>query len=224
MKKIIITDALKQFLEGEQNFMLRSDIHVFTASSSKEVLDIHRAESVHLIILDLNMPDNDGDELCSAIRRDGTLKDVSIILACPGAEDAIDRCVNSGANAIVTKPVFHRELINKASELLDIPQRQGLRIIMNISVEGKFRDAFYCTSKDVSTSGMLVETNKALREGDRITFSIFLRLNRITIDGDVVRVTQLGPNHYQYGLKFINMDQKSRDLIEEYIKIRQQAL
>ena len=220
MKKIIITDTLKTFLEGEHNFILRSDIHIVIASSSHEILDIHRSKNVDLIIIDLCMPDIDGDKLCSMIRSDDDLKDVSIIIACPGEEGAIDRCVYCGANALVTKPVYRQELISKASELLNIPQRESLRVLMNITAEGKFRDAFYCTSKDISTSGMLVETNKALKKDDIITFSFFLRLNRITIDGKVLRVIQRGPNNFQYGLKFINMDQRLRGLIEEYIKIR----
>lgn len=220
MKKILIADTLKPFFEGERNFMLRSDINVFVASSSQEILAIHRIENVNLIILDLTMPDIDGDKLCAMIRKDDLLKSVSILIACPSEDDAIDRCVSCGVNALITKPIYHKELLSKASELLDIPERESLRILMNISVEGKFRDTFFCTSKDVSTTGMLLETNKALKKGDRITFSIFLRLNRMTVDGEIVRVIYLGPNHYRYGLKFMNMDQRSRELIEEYIKIR----
>jgi CheY-like chemotaxis protein len=221
MAKILIADSLQELLTQDESIRSRPDVLILAASSAEEMLEIHRKERADLIVLDMDMPEMGGDSLCASIRKDAALKTVSIIVACENTEEALSRCMSCGANSLIMKPVYERELIKKTGELLDIPLRESLRVLMNISVNGRSgRGEFYCSSKNISTTGILLETTKPLAKGDKVTFTFLLRLNRIIVEGKIIRVEKKAPNLFQYGIKFIDLPLQSKALIEEYVKIR----
>jgi DNA-binding response OmpR family regulator len=83
----IYTDKLSQ--EGYR---------VFQAADGLECLNIARAESVDLILLDLVMPRMSGIESLEALKRDPRTKSVPvIILSNLGQESDIQRCMDIGA-------------------------------------------------------------------------------------------------------------------------------
>ena len=68
---------------------------------------------------------------------------------------------------------------------------------------------------------MLIETDKAVSRGDKVSLSFYFRLNKITITGEVVRKKEKVKNFYQYGIRFLSIDGRSRSLIEDFVKMRQ---
>lgn len=218
MKKVIVAHDLGAVFVGGNNALSRDNIRIFTATSAKEILKIHRKERVDLIIVDLDMQGMGGDELCNTIRGDDDLKTVALILACPGEEHDIERCRASGANAVISKPINRKELSHTVAELLDISERGNLRGIIKVSVHGKFlNDFFFSTSHNISTTGMLIETDRVLTPGDKITCSLILQ-RKISITGEIVRVTKKVSELYDYGVRFLDLDPKSKAQIEEFIK------
>lgn len=221
-KKILIVDDLRPIVEEEKNILSRSGFSIFTATSGEEALKIHRAEKVDLIISDLNMPGMGGDELCSIIKRDDSLKNVSIIIICFNKKSEIEKCEACGANSFITKPIKPEELFRKVSGFLDAPEREGLRVLVKVTVKGAFKaDFFFSTSRNISTSGILLETDKVLAKGDTITCSFFLNSKQITTDGEVMRVVKKSSDSYNYGVKFIDIAYHSKAPIEEFIRKRQ---
>ena len=220
MAKILISDNIRKELEEESNFLFRSNIEPLSATTAEEMLEVHRASRVDLIIVDLAMPQMGGDELCATIRRDDALHNVSIIIVTPKRREDLDKCILCGANDYVLKPLHQQELIKKAGELLDVPCRKHLRVLMNIAVIGEAGGDFYSSSQNISTSGILLESSKVLKKGEQLSLSFFLRLNRISITGEVVRIKQRTPNLFQYGIKFKDLDYKSKQLIEDFINVR----
>jgi CheY-like chemotaxis protein len=220
MKKVLITDTLVKFQEGDLSPLPFSDVWVNVASSAEEMLDIHRHEKVDLIILELDTPKMGGDVFCSTLRSDTTLKDVSIVLVSPNWEDALERCFSCGANYVITQPIAQQEFITKINELIQIPQRENFRVLMNIAINRASGGNFYSTSQNISTKGILLETNQILKEGDSLTISFLLRLNHIKVKSTVVRAEQRSMNLYQYGIKFVDLDPYSEELIENFVNIR----
>jgi len=192
---------------------------IFTATSAEEAIRIHRDERVDLVIADLEMGGMGGDGMCTAIRGDETLKKVSIIIYCFNKKSARERCEACGANACLTKPVNPEVLFQKVNDLLSICRRESLRVLIRVSVEGRAGDGyFFSTSKNISTTGILLETDKVLAKGDRITCSFFLNTNQITANGEAVRVEEKKGELNQYGVKFIDLAPDAQILIEEFIK------
>jgi len=220
MAKIIIPEALLQHFETDQNFMLRSDISIISAPTVETMLKIHEEQHADLIIAEANTPEMGGIWLCKKVRGMQDTKEVSVLLIVQGERDLIDECLRSGANDLIIKPIIQQDLLRRTSELLQIAKRADMRVLMNISVLGKASTPFYSTTQNISTSGILIETSKVMKLGERLSLSFFLRLKKITLNGEIVRVIQKGLHLYQYGIRFLNPDSRSQELIGDFVKIR----
>lgn len=220
MLKILVTETLEKYVQNLQNILPSADIWINVASSAEEMVEIHRYEDFDLLILELSTPQMGGDTLCTTIREDSTLKDVSIILVSPDREDAKDRCVSCGANYIITEPVSQDAFISKVSNLIKVPERKTLRVLMNITVNCDHNDHFYSTSRNISSNGILLETNRKLDLKTSLNFSFLLKMKRINVNGEVVRSEQKAPNLYYYGIRFTDIDPSTRAFIDDFVKIR----
>ncbi len=221
MKKILIVDDLTTFIEKEKSLLSRADFRIFTATSGEQALTLHRTERMDLIIADLDMPDMGGDRLCSAIRKDPGLKTVSVIIVCSGSSADLERVSHCGANAHITKPIRPVQLVEKVGQLLDVPERKSYRVVLKVTVHGNSRqESFFCSSRDISATGMLIETDKTLNRGDKVSCSFFLpNADRITVDAEIVRAVR-DEKGYQYGVRYLNMPPKFKAEIEDFIASR----
>jgi DNA-binding response OmpR family regulator len=89
---------------------------VKTAASAQTALIQLAGETPALIILDLNLPDGDGVELCRRIRK---TSDVPILMLTARDED-IDKIIGLevGADDYMTKPFNPRELVARVKSIL----------------------------------------------------------------------------------------------------------
>lgn len=221
MKKIIIADALKHLLEKENSFMRRPDVKLFTAVTNDDVLAIHQAEKANLIISQLDMRGMGAVQLFTSIRNDLDLRTVSLILLCSSRAADRARADQCCPNAVLTLPVSGALLMEKAQGLLNIPWRESYRVLLSVNIEGNGRGApFFCRSENISASGLLLETDRSLEEGDRLTCSFFLPdSERITATGEIARkiVRPDKPGTKQYGVKFDKLAPGARFAIETFV-------
>src|SRR3990172_4411493 len=218
MKKILIVDDLRTYIERQKSILSRSDFRIFTAQSSEEALALHKIEKVDLLIVDMDMPVNSGDRLCSIIRNDENLKQVSVILVCNNSAADISRAGRCKANAYITKPIHPVEFLEKVGQLLDIPARKSYRVLLKVTVNGMAgSESFFCSSQNISFSGILIETEKAFEKGRRISCSFFLpNSERIITDGEIVRSVKKSETMYQYGVRYVDLAPKYRAAIDEF--------
>jgi DNA-binding response OmpR family regulator len=89
---------------------------VSTAATAQAALVQLAGESPALVILDLNLPDGDGVELCRRIRK---TSDVPILMLTARDED-IDKIIGLevGADDYMTKPFNPRELVARVKSIL----------------------------------------------------------------------------------------------------------
>ncbi|NJD55745.1 MAG: response regulator [Nitrospirae bacterium] len=220
-KKILIADSLNNALERERSILSRASFEVFTTLSGTEALSIHRNRHVDLIIASLELADMGGDALCSLIRQDKELKGVSIILTCDNNPACAARAAGCGANAYITKPFHSEQLSEKVTALLTIPRRQSYRVLMKASVMGTdANESFYCSTRDISLSGLMIEAERPLKKGQVLTVSFVLPGHgQITAEGEIVRIDSRGtvPG---YGIHFRYLPHKQRQAIEAFIAAR----
>ncbi len=221
MKKILLVDDVAAFIEKEKSILSRADFKIFTATSGRDALALHKANAMDLIITDLDMPDMGGDRLCTAVRADPALKKVSIIVVGDGSKEEMARVKRCGANSFLAKPIRPVQLLEEVSRLLDVPERKSYRVILKVTINGKDRrESFFCSSRNISATGMLIETDKSLEKGDRISCSFFLpNSDRITCDGEVVRVVQEGDARH-YGIRYVDIRPECKSAIEGFISSR----
>lgn len=220
VRKILIVDDLKPFVEQEKNILMRSDFKIYTANSGKAALELHSTEKMDLILIDLDMPEMNGDELCSIIREEKSSKRVSLIMVCNNRKESLDRVAKCGANSFITKPISAPKLIETVTRYLEVAPRMTFRVLVKATVKGSFKnEPFFGTTSNISVAGILLETEKTLAKGDTISCSFFIPdSDRILIEGEVARVVKKDATTYQYGVKFINIDTASRAAIEKYIE------
>ncbi len=103
-----ITDALKFH-----------SYQVMTAVDGPSALEIALCLTPDLIIMDLMLPEMDGLEVCRQLRTTRNTTTIPIIMiAASGDEIDIVVSLEVGADAFMTKPVAHRELLARIRALL----------------------------------------------------------------------------------------------------------
>lgn len=226
MKKIIIAEALKLMLHKEEGFLHRADVKVFTAATNDDILAIHQAENVNLIITQLAMPGISSEQLCSLIRKDERMRRVSLLLLCSDTAADQERVSRCNPNAVLTHPFDVHQLLDKAQQLMDIPWRGAFRVLLSVNIEGNSKEkAFFCRSENISTSGLLIETERTFAKGDRVTCSFFLPDSRqLVARGEVVRALMKTAEKSlnRYGVKFIELAPEVKAAIETFVEKKYQ--
>ena len=222
MKKLLIVGNIQDFMAEGKNILTRTEFEISTAASAEEALDIQKTERADLIIADLDLPGMSGDRLCSRIREDEELKGVSIIIVCTSAASDIARVCRCKANSFITKPIHHRELIDKVTQLADVPERKSSRVLLKVSVNGRSaRGPFICSSRDISTAGILLQSDRTLAIGDVISCNFLLPdSSRIFADLEIIRVTRADDNTFLYGARYVDLSPEHKFAIKVFINKR----
>jgi CheY-like chemotaxis protein len=219
MKNVIIAQTILDAIELSTTLFGRGSIKLYPAQSSEDILDIHRRMKADLIITEFSLPEMGGVRLCSAIRSEPGLKDVSLIIYCDDNRVFQAACRDTGANAVLQKPVDAFGLFSRISELIAIPQRKDMRVLLRISVDGRQEDAcFVATSYNISISGMLMETKRELSKGDRLSCSFNIAHAEVNAQCTIVRVDRTEEGRFRYGARFLGLDTKTIVVIEQYVK------
>lgn len=221
MKKILIAHDIHESLVQQKTFIDRTDFKVLIAKTNDEALKIHQAELVDLIITRLDMPGMAGEHFCSLIRDDKNLRAASVIVVCANTPEAIEQAGRCRANAVLLDPVHPVVLMVKAQQLLEVAGRETLRVLLSANVDSLSDDeSFFCRTMNISATGMLIETNKQLAEGARLTCSFYLpNAKKIQVAAKIVRaaVAAPGDEDRQYGLMFTDITPEAKQLLVDYI-------
>jgi CheY-like chemotaxis protein len=219
MKKILLVNASRYFFDEGKSLLDRKDFQIFLAPSGLRALQIHRQEKVNLIVADIDMPEMGGDTLCSRIREDNESRTVSFILVCNDTQADLKRGSECGANICLKKPFSAKTIIEQVEKLLVISVRRGYRVLLRAKVKGAKDDSiFFCTSQNISASGMLIEADRSLLEGDQLACSFYLPgSSHITVDGEIARAETIPDGKHQYGIRFTGIDPEHKREIEKFI-------
>jgi len=222
MKKILVAKELKDLLAEHNNFIMRSDIAVFTAATNDDVLRMHRKEDADLIVTQLEMPGIKTEELFTIIKESEGLRDVSTIIICKDTLAHRERCKRCNANAVFTIPVDAALLQFKVQQFLNIAPRKSYRAALAVAIQGKFKDTpmpFF--TENISSRGMLFRSGEPLSKGDGIFFSFFLPDGtHVSGYGEIARVDKpaADPEAFLYGIKFTNVDPGVQLAIEAVVE------
>ena len=116
MQNILIVDDDKEIVKAIEIYLERKKYQIFKAFDGIEALEQIKQNDINLIILDIMMPNKDGIETLTEIRKD---KNIPVILLSAKSED-IDKIhgLNLGADDYITKPFNPAELIARVNALL----------------------------------------------------------------------------------------------------------
>jgi uncharacterized protein (TIGR02266 family) len=196
-KKILLADDTKLFLELEKTFLQRSCVDLLIAHDGKQALALARQHRPDVAVLDLNMPEMDGDECCLAIKQDLNLKDTAVVMVTTmGRTQDQERCREAGCDEILLKPINRTEFLSTIEKLLRIPTRNE-RYQANIKVHYGENTGTSLTgfSIDISSGGLYISTENPLAVGESLTlrFSLESYTREIVCKSQVAWINSL-PN------------------------------
>jgi two-component system chemotaxis response regulator CheY len=121
MKTILIADDSKTTQMLVRTTLSRiAGVHFVAAENGRQALEMLDGVAVDLLVTDINMPEMDGIELVREVRRRKSSDELPILIMTAKGEDAArGEGMALGANAYILKPLSGRELIDKASKLLE---------------------------------------------------------------------------------------------------------
>ncbi len=99
----------------------KAGYHVTTASNGKKALELHRGDSFDLVLMDVQMPELNGLEASSRIRRREVESGIHIpiiALTAHAMKGDRERCIEAGMDDYITKPLKANELLAKIHRLL----------------------------------------------------------------------------------------------------------
>jgi two-component system alkaline phosphatase synthesis response regulator PhoP len=113
---ILVVDDEPKIVKQAKDYLEKGGFRVTTAGDGRTALAVARHERPDLIVLDLNLPEMDGLDVCRALRRES---DVPIIMLTARVEET-DRLIGLelGADDYITKPFSPRELVARVRAVL----------------------------------------------------------------------------------------------------------
>ena len=115
-EKILVVDDDPALLELIQSSLKHDHYETTIAFNGEEGLRLLAESKPHLLILDIMMPNMDGWELCSRVRKISTIP--IIMLTALGSQDDIVRGLRAGADDYLVKPFQRDELLARVSAVL----------------------------------------------------------------------------------------------------------
>lgn len=157
MYNILVVDDDKEIVNAIEIYLKREGYQIYKAYNGNQAIKQIKENEIHLIILDIMMPEKDGIETLEEIRKEKT---IPVILLSAKSED-YDKIqgLNTGADDYITKPFNPLELIARVNSNIRRYTQLG-----SITKEGK-------SEKDKYKSGELIlndETKKVTAEGKEI--------------------------------------------------------
>jgi two-component system, OmpR family, alkaline phosphatase synthesis response regulator PhoP len=118
---VLVVDDNEQNLELIVAYLEDVACRTISANNGTEALDIIRAKTPDLVLLDVMMPKISGFEVCRRMKSDPQTADIPVIMVTALNEMAdIEKAINSGTDDFLSKPVNKWELITRVKTMLKL--------------------------------------------------------------------------------------------------------
>lgn len=152
MYNILICDDEKDIVAALRIYLSGNDYELYEAYNGREALDIIRNNDIHLVLLDIMMPETDGIEVLTTLRRESNIP--VIFLTAKGEDTDKILGLNIGADDYVTKPFNPVELLARVKsqlrrymELGAAPERRSTLRIGDIELDDDAKEVTFMGEK-----------------------------------------------------------------------------
>lgn len=120
-KKILIVDDDNRNIFALHAYLNAKGFECIAASSSKDAINLLNNEtSIGIVLMDMMMPDMDGFEAITEIRKKPALQDLPVIAVTAQAmQGDKEKCMIAGADSYISKPVDIDILVKLLDEFLN---------------------------------------------------------------------------------------------------------
>lgn len=123
MTKILLIEDIPDNVELVRKALSRTGYEIFHAADAETGLAMALAQHPDLILLDLGLPDYDGQTLAGWLRDEATLVDTPIVVLTAWPEEAAKQVVKSyRCNGYIIKPIIKiNEFIAQVNSYIKTP-------------------------------------------------------------------------------------------------------
>jgi uncharacterized protein (TIGR02266 family) len=135
------------------------------------------AEHPKLVMMDLYMPEMDGDEVCRRIRATPEVAKTPVVIVTQGGRDAdLQRCRAAGCDDILLKPINRHLFVATARKFLTVADRSAPRVMAKLIVHFGVNPQVLLTdySVNLSTGGVFLKTENPLPMDTPLTLEFSL--------------------------------------------------
>ncbi|MCB0833303.1 MAG: sigma-54-dependent Fis family transcriptional regulator [Bacteroidetes bacterium] len=137
MKHILIVDDEKNIRRSVE-MILKEDHHeIFSAENGKEALELVQKETIHLVFLDLLMPDMNGIEVLKQIKESSPDTTVLMMSGHGTIEHAVE-AVKLGAYDFIEKPLTKEKVLISARNVLERASLRAENRVLKKELARKF--------------------------------------------------------------------------------------
>jgi len=123
LPQLLLVDDSEAVLAFEKAALSRH-YDIRTATTGSEALSRLAEEAPAAVLLDLSMPEMDGDEVLARMQADAQLRRVPVIVISSETQRAAE-CVAAGAKAFLPKPIRAPELLTLVGRVIDDARREA---------------------------------------------------------------------------------------------------
>ena len=153
--KILLVDDNPVVLFKVSHFLKSAGYSVLEAETGADAMRLARAELPDLVLLDVQLPDIDGFEICRRLKSSPATHRLFIVLFSE-KETSTDSQVGgleAGADGYITRPIEHRELLARVQAMLRIQSAEHALIEAHADLERRVAER----------TAELSEANRALK-------------------------------------------------------------
>ena len=229
--KLLLVDDVELFLNLEKSFLDRKSFITDTARSGKEALDRIKANKPDLVLLDLFMPEMNGDEVCRKIKDDPSTRDIIVIMTSSESENETavkERCFAAGCDDFLPKPIHRQALLHVVEESLHLAKREHLRVPTHLPCSiVRSGDTLNTWIHTIAAGGAFVELSPPPDIGEEVSMGLTFpgKPEAITVKS-IVRWTrkssEAGPSGA--GVQFLNISSSDMNWIMSYVQDKDRIL
>jgi len=227
-RKILIADDVELFRALEKSFFRREEFDLIEAKTGRQAVELALAEKPDLVLMDMYMPEMDGDEACRSIKLHPETAAIPVIMVTQaGRPDDFVRCQASGCDDVLLKPINRSKFLEVSRRHLALTERVAHRYYARLEIrygsdlDQKLTDY----SVNISTGGLFLETTHPLSPGTPLTLAIKLPERELPLrcSAQVAWVNeQENPQKTELpvgvGLQFIDLSLDDLHLIRDFLR------
>jgi CheY-like chemotaxis protein len=114
-----IEDNLSNLSLIERVLAQRPGVEVIAAMQGRLGVELARKHQPALVLLDLHLPDIDGEQVLQQLRDDPLTASIPVVIVSADATSRqVQRLLSAGAAAYITKPIDVREVLRQLDETM----------------------------------------------------------------------------------------------------------
>jgi len=223
-KTLLIVDDVELFIQLQVSHLGYQRYNIHTAKSGGEGLQMARSLRPDLILMDLFMPDMNGDQICRILKDDPETARIPIVLVSSGGKSRSRAAsVSSSCDGLIFKPVRRDLLISVVENLLGTNLRARDRIPVILHGTAVIDEKEHpVTLHTISSDGAFVQMESTPIRGDlmELTFHLPDREEPIRVRSAAVvwcgSLDEGGPGGA--GIHFLTMDNRTKDQVDAFVQ------